>query len=166
MLGSLRKWTHDIILPKMNIFQTTTITIRSCLFPFVLILMDFISADWAQSMKRAVGRIHKAFRSCFAFLGRLGLFLLLMCTLILCKNNQIPYELMVIFVCLHFTLPQYRHYVGVSEDIELLKCFLPGTLECMSKIKSILSIIVHALYGAVCIQLTHVSCDVCEIMCT
>ena len=36
----------------------------------------------------------------------------------------------------------------------------------MSKIKSILSIIVHALYGAVCIQFTHVSYDVCEIMCT
>ena len=88
-----------------------------------------------------------------------------MCALILRKNNQIHYDLMVIFVCLHFTLPQYRYYVGVSEDIELLKC-LPCTLECMSKIKSILSIIVHALYGAVCIQFTHVSYDVCEIMCT
>ena len=32
----------------------------------------------------------------------------------------------------------------------------------MSEFKSILSIIFHAIYGAVCIQLTHSSCDDCE----
>ena len=37
---------------------------------------------------------------------------------------------------------------------------------CASKIKSVLLIISHALYGAVCIKLTHSSYDDCENMCT
>ena len=37
---------------------------------------------------------------------------------------------------------------------------------CVSKIKSIISIIFHAIYGAVCIQLTHFSCDYCKSTCT
>ena len=67
---------------------------------------------------------------------------------------------MVVFVCLHTTLPNYHHYADLSEGIELLKC-LPGTfcLECVSKIKPILSIICHAIHGAVRIQLTHFSYD-------
>ena len=36
----------------------------------------------------------------------------------------------------------------------------------MSKITSILSVICHVIYGAVCIQLTHLSYDDCENMCT
>ena len=36
----------------------------------------------------------------------------------------------------------------------------------VSKIKSILSIIFHAINGAVCIQITHFSYDECENMCT
>ena len=35
-------------------------------------------------------------------------------------------------------------------------------VRCVSKIKSILSIIFHAIYGAVCIQLTHFSYTDCE----
>ena len=31
--------------------------------------------------------------------------------------------------------------------------------ECVSKIKPILSIIFYSIYGAVCLQLTHLSCD-------
>ena len=36
------------------------------------------------------------------------------------------------------------------------------SVECVSKIKSILSIIFHAIYGAVCIQFTHFSYDDCK----
>ena len=44
----------------------------------------------------------------------------------------------------------HYHNADLSESIELLKC-LSGTfcLECVSKIKSVLSIIYHAIYGAV-----------------
>ena len=89
------------------------------------------------------------------------------CTLLLrnrmmCTNNQIHYDLMVVFVCLHISLTHY----DLSQCIELLKC-LSGTfcLECVSKIKTILSIIFQAIYEAVCIQLTHFSSDDCENTC-
>ena len=87
---------------------------------------------------------------------------LLLRNLMLCTNNQIHYDLMVVFVCLHIILPHY----DLSQCIELLKC-LSGTfcLECVSKIKTILSIICQAIYGAVCIQLTHFSSDDCENTC-
>ena len=57
----------------------------------------------------------------------------------------------------------YHHYADLSEGTELLKC-LPDIfcLECVSKIRSVLSMIFHAIYGTVFIQLTHFSYDDCE----
>ena len=71
---------------------------------------------------------------------------------------------MVVFFCLHITLPHYHHHADLSEGFELLKC-LSNTicLECVSKIKSILSIIFHAIYGAV---FTHFFYDDCGNVCT
>ena len=40
------------------------------------------------------------------------------------------------------------------------------SVECVSKIKSILAIIFHAIYGVVCKQRTRVSYDDCENTCT
>ena len=40
------------------------------------------------------------------------------------------------------------------------------SVECVSKIKSIPSVSFHAILGAVCIQLTHLSYDDCENTCT
>ena len=37
-------------------------------------------------------------------------------------NNLVHCDLMVVLVCLHFTLPHYHHYADVSEGIEFLKC--------------------------------------------
>ena len=74
--------------------------------------------------------------------GKLGLFLLLLCSL-MCAYNQVHYGLMVVLVHLHITLPRYHHYADVSEIIK----HLSGTF----------SIIFHAIYGVVCTQLTHVS---------
>ena len=87
----------------------------------------------------------------------------------MCANNRIHCDPMVLFVCVYITLIHYRNYADLYEGIEYieLKC-LCGTfcLEWMSKIKTILSIIFHAIYGAVRIQLTHFSYDDCENMCT
>ena len=41
----------------------------------------------------------------------------------MCTNNQIHYGLMVVFICLHFTLPHYNHYADVSEGIEHIRWF-------------------------------------------
>ena len=73
--------------------------------------------------------------------------------------------LMVILVCLRITLHLYHSYAGVSEGIGLLKCQV-HSVKCVSKIKSILSVIFHAMCSAVCSQLTHLSCDNCENTCT
>ena len=40
------------------------------------------------------------------------------------------------------------------------------SVERVSQIKSILSIILHAIYGAIYFRLTHSSRDDCENMCT
>ena len=74
---------------------------------------------------------------------------------------------MVLFIRLCITLPHYDHYADLFEGIELLKS-LSGTFcrECVTKIKSILSINFHAIYEAVRTQLTHFSYNDCENMCT
>ena len=66
----------------------------------------------------------------------------------------------------HHNTP-YHHYADLSESIELLKCF-PGTLclEWVSKIKSVLSVILQAIHGALRIQLTHFTYDDCDYACT
>ena len=89
----------------------------------------------------------------------------LLCSLIMCANNQVHYGLMVLYGYLHITLPHY--HADLSESIELLK-YLSDIfcLKCVSMIRSVLSIIVHAIYGAVCIQLTHFPYDDCENTCT
>ena len=68
----------------------------------------------------------------------------------ICANNQVHYGLMVICSYLHITLPHYHHYAHLSEGNKLLRCFSDiFCLECVSKIRSVLSIIFHAIYGAV-----------------
>ena len=49
------------------------------------------------------------------------LFLLLLCSLMMCTNNQVHIGPMVISVCLHIILPHYHHYAEVPEDMEFLK---------------------------------------------
>ena len=85
----------------------------------------------------------------------------------MCANIQVHCGPMVLFTCSHTTLLHYHHYEDVSEDTEPLKC-LSGTfcLACVSKIKSILSIIFYLIYWAVSIQLAHFSYDDCENTCT
>ena len=48
---------------------------------------------------------------------------------------------MVVFVCLHITLPHYHHYAAVSESIEVLKCYQVHSVECVSK-----TVNIHALH--------------------
>ena len=48
------------------------------------------------------------------------LFLLLLCSLMMCTNNRVHYGPMAVFICLHIT--HYHHYADVSEGIELVKC--------------------------------------------
>ena len=79
----------------------------------------------------------------------------------------IEYIMMVVYVYLHITLPHYHHYAGLSECIELLKCLSDiFCLECVSKVRSVLLIIFHAIYEAVCIQFIHFCNDDYDKTCT
>ena len=82
------------------------------------------------------------------------------------SNNAVHYGPMVVYGYLHITLRHYQHYADLSKSIELLKCLSDiFCLKCVSKIRSVLPIIFHAIYGAVCIQLTYLSYDDCENTC-
>ena len=77
----------------------------------------------------------------------------------MCTNNRVHYDLMVVHGYLHITLLRCHHYADLSECIELLKCcqIYLFCLECVSKIRSVLSITFYTIYGAMCIQFTHFS---------
>ena len=98
---------------------------------------------------------------------RMSYFSVVVYSLMMCANNRVHYGLVIVYGYLHITLPNCNHYADLSEGIELLKCLSDiFCLECVSKIRVVLSIIFHAIYGAVCIQLTHFSYDDCENICT
>ena len=73
-------------------------------------------------------------------------------------NNWIRFGLQIVFVCLYITTSHYDHCAKLSEGIEFIKC-LRYFVECVSKIKHILSVIHYTLCGAVCCQFTHFICD-------
>ena len=53
----------------------------------------------------------------------------------------------------------YHHCANLSEGIELIKCLSDIFVECVSKIKYILSVIHYTMCGAVCFQFTNFSYD-------
>ena len=59
-----------------------------------------------------------------------------MCSFMMCANCRIDYEPMVLFICLHFTLPDYHHY---ADELTV------HSVECAFKIKQVFSIICHAI---------------------
>ena len=111
--------------------------------------------------------LRKLYHHLLSVSSKMSFVSLLLCSLMMCANNQVHSGLVVVFVCLYITLSHYHHYTDLSEGILLLKCLsVIFGLECVSKIKSILSIMFHAIYGAVCIQLTHFSYNECQNTCT
>ena len=70
-------------------------------------------------------------------------------------NSRIPFGLQIVFVCLYSTPSHYHHCANLSEDIELIKCLSDISVECVSKIEHILSVIHYTMCGAVCFQFIH-----------
>ena len=66
---------------------------------------------------------------------------------------------MGVFLCLNITLLNYHHYARPI-------AFQVYSVERVSKIKSILSVILHAIHGTACIRLTYFSYDDRENTCT
>ena len=81
----------------------------------------------------------------YIYPGKAGFCVFYHCAVLWCAQIiRVGYDPVVVFVCLHITLPHYHHYADLSEGIKLFKCW-SGTfcLGCVFKIKSILSIIFH-----------------------
>ena len=70
------------------------------------------------------------------YAGKAVFFLLLLCSLMMSANNRVHYDPLVMFVCLHI------------------------------RIKSVISIIFHAIYAVLCIPHIHFSYDDWENTCT
>ena len=151
--SSLGDWEDILIIHLIVIIKSEVSS-----FPTVVIFSVVVCLRWLHHHRLSVS---------YTSQERWVLCLLLLCNLMMCANNQVNSGPMVIFLCLHMTLPHYLHWADPSEGIELLK-FLSGIfyLDCVSKIKSMLLIICHSIYGAVHIQLTHFSYDDCTNTCT
>ena len=83
--------------------------------------------------------------------------------LMMSANNRIRFVLKIVFVCLSITPSHYHHCANLSEGIELDACQI-YFVECVSKIRHILSVIHHTIRGAVfffcfVFQFTHYPCD-------
>ena len=83
--------------------------------------------------------------------GRLAFFNFYYCAVIGYAQTT-DYSMLVVFVYLHFKPLPYHHH---SEGIELLNACQVHSPQRVSKIKSVLSIILHAIYGAMCIELLY-----------
>ena len=71
----------------------------------------------------------------------------------------IRFGLQIVLVGLYSTPSHYHHCANLSEGIEIWNACHIYFVECVSKIKHILSVIHYTICGAVCFQFTHFSCD-------
>ena len=95
------------------------------------------------------------------------LFLLLLCSHIMCANNRIHYaRWSYSFVCILRYLIIIIIMKTYLKVLNLWNACKVHSVQCVSMIRSVFSVIFHATYMTVCIQLTHLSYDDCENLCT
>ena len=87
--------------------------------------------------------------------GKPGICFIIILQFMMSANSRIRFGLQIVFVCLYFAPSHYHHCANLSEDIACQIYFV----ECVSKIKHILSVIHNTICGAVCFQFTHFLCD-------
>ena len=74
-------------------------------------------------------------------------------------NSRIRFSIKIVFVYLYITPSHYHHFANLSEDIERINTCQIYFVECVSKIKHILSVVHYTICGAVCFQFTYSPCD-------
>ena len=67
-----------------------------------------------------------------------------------------------LYVLKHWACKMVFMYVLCLKTLNIQDVFHVNSVKCVSKIKSILTIVFHAMHGAVCCQLTHSLFDDCE----
>ena len=91
--------------------------------------------------------------------GKTGICFIIIVQFMKSANIRIRFGLQIVLVSLYSTPSHHHHCANLSEGIELIKCLSDIFVECVSKIKHILSVIHYTICGAVCFQFTHFSCD-------
>ena len=78
-----------------------------------------------------------------------------------CVNSpmKIKHQDMTNLWWVHITPSHYHHCANLSEDVELINAFQIYFVECVSKIKHLLSVTHYTICGAGCFQFTHFPCD-------
>ena len=74
-------------------------------------------------------------------------------------NIRIRFGLQIILVCLYSTPSHYHHCANLSEGIELKRMPVRYTLSSVWVRLGIFSVNHYTIYGAVCFQFIHFSCD-------
>ena len=64
----------------------------------------------------------------------------------MCANNRVNYNMKVVLDCLHITIPHYHHYADGYEVIEHTICLTGIYCRVCFKVKSIISIIIYAIF--------------------
>ena len=70
-------------------------------------------------------------------------------------NNRIRFVSKIVFICLYITPSHYHHCANLSEDVESINACQIYFVECVSKMRHILSVIHYTIRVAVCFQFTH-----------
>ena len=71
-------------------------------------------------------------------------------------NIRMRFGLQIVLVCLCITSSHYHHFASISEDIELINACQIYFVECVNKIKHIISFIHYSIFRAVCFQFTPI----------
>ena len=103
---------HSSLGDREDIFVTHLIIIviiksEVSTFPFGVIFSMFVCLMWLHHHMLSVSYI---FRESWV------LFPLLLYSVMICTNNRVHYDPMVLFFCLQITHPNYHHYADVSES--------------------------------------------------
>ena len=98
---------EDIFMTHLNIF----IRSEAYIFPLLPYSSTVVCLKWLYHHMLSISYISR--ESC-------ALFRLLLHSFMMWANSQIHYRPMIVYVCLHFTLPHFLHYTDVSEGIEIM----------------------------------------------
>ena len=103
---------------------------------------------WCDCTSDFVGRL-------ISIPGKLYMFPSPLYSHVIMSNDWQHYDSKVVFYCLHIAPPHCHHRSDLFKGFEHILCFNFYYMKCMFKMKSILTIILFAMFGSVCYQPTH-----------
>ena len=119
---------------------------------------------WFETPSRLLWRHRNDSVSCLTWItGTWGFVSISNLQSMMCANDWVHNGLKLEFVCLDITHSYYLHYADLSDSTEHITVCQEYSVDCVSKIKPIPSIILFAIYRAV---LAHLAFDGCGNICS